>query len=331
MMYTEHKYRVFILILLFIATIFNASLMAQHVYIPDTILVQNLGVKGLVFEYEIKKGNTMYSISNAFNADLIDLYAFNDEVNSKPLSIGTVIYVPFDNQLLDNEEPNGHIVLYKVGKKENLFRIAKMYFGREVEVVKKLNNLKDNTIHPDQYLIIGRIGFNQTGKEFVSNNKTTKIEPKVDEVENKNTDKINSYEPKEKLIVKDSIVKEKDGEEKVKFDKIVVVKKDSAIAKVDSTDIEEEKLILVSDNGLAIWNKRSRTKGVFVLNNNAKINSLMEIYNPMLDRKIFAKVIGRIPPNSYPANVKLILSPQAATSLGAINTKFFVKIKYNKK
>ncbi len=329
MLYT-HKYRNLLLIVLFIVVIFKSALFAQHVYIPDTILVQNLADKGLVFEYAVKKGNTMYSISKAFNADLIDLYAFNEGVNTRPLSIGAIILIPFDNQLLDTKDAKNHIVWYKVGMKENLFRIAKMYFGVDVEVVKKLNNLKDNTIQPGQYLKIGTVNFKKENSNEKSTPKTQKIIDTRQKVNN-NQDKIKKDEPKEKIIVKDSIAKEDEEKEKVKFDKIIVVKKDSTILKTDSISTKKEKVTLLLDNGIALWNKRSRTKGVFVLNNNAKINSLMEIYNPMLGRKIFAKVIGRIPPNSYPENVKVILSPQAATSLGAINTKFYVEIKYDKK
>jgi len=331
-MFTTHKYRDLLLIILLFMTIFNNSLVAQHVYIPDTILVQNLENKGLVFEYKVKKGNTMYSISKAFNADLIDLYAFNEGANSKPLSIGTVLYIPFDNQLLDDKGSNHKVVMYKVGKKENLFRIAKMYFGLDVGAVKKLNNLKDNTIQPGQYLLIGNVSFkapkNLDERTVVLNEKDER-KSKTGVVVNKNKDKVKSDEPKGKIIVKDSIVKKRS--EQVKFDKIIVVKKDSTQSKSDSSAAKTKNIVSVADNGIALWNKRSRTKGVFVLNNNAKINSLMEIYNPLLGRKIFAKVIGRIPPNSYPANVKVILSPQAATSLGAINTKFYVEIKYNKK
>jgi len=331
-MLNTHKYRKILLILLYIMTIFNGSLFAQHVYIPDTILVQNLEDKGLVFEYRVKKGNTMYSISKLFNADLIDLYAFNDGVNKKPLSIGTVLYIPFDNQLLDDKKTNNKIVMYRVGKKENLFRISKMYFGIDVEKVKKLNNLKDNTIQPGQYLMIGTVNYENANTRKVADNQdeNKKENTDADEVHNKRKDKIESDEPMKKIIVKDSIEKEIRDTERVKFDKIIVVKKDSIISKKDTVLNEKAKEVIVADNGIALWNKSSRTKGVFVLNNNAKINSLMEIYNPMLGRKIFAKVIGRIPPNSYPANVKVILSPQAATSLGAINTKFYVEIKYNK-
>ncbi len=312
------------------ATLFKSSLFAQHVYIPDTIVVQNLPEKGLVFEYTVKKGNTMYSISKAFNADLIDLYAFNERANTRPLSIGAKIIIPFDNQLLDAKDAKNHIVLYKVGKKENLFRIAKMYFGVDVKTVKILNNLKDNTIQPGQFLKIGTVNFQK--EEIVEASIPEKKSNKdTAQKANNNQDKIKKDEPKKKIIVKDSVDRKGEEKEKVKFEKIIVVKKDSAVIKTDSVAAKKKKVILMSDNGIALWNKRSRTKGVFVLNNNAKINSLMEIYNPMLGRKIFAKVIGRIPPNSYPSNVKVILSPQAATSLGAINTKFYVEIKYDKK
>ena len=92
----------------------------------------------------------------------------------------------------------------------------------------------------------------------------------------------------------------------------------------------EVKAVKIESNGLAIWNKKLNVNGVFVLNNEAKLYTLMELYNPLVNRKIVAKVIGRIPDNTYADNVKLILSPEAAKSLKAIDQRFFVKYKYLK-
>ena len=99
----------------------------------------------------------------------------------------------------------------------------------------------------------------------------------------------------------------------------------------DSIEIKNEtETKIVSQNGLAIWNKSSRSSGIFALHNEAKTGTLIEVYNPQLNRKEFIKVIGKIPSNSYPENVKVILSPGAAKKLGALDSRFYVKMNYIK-
>lgn len=312
-MLIKHKYKYLIIINLVLGILLSANMQAQNVTLPDSLIVRNTPKKGLVFDYKIKKGNTIYSISKAFKADIIDIYAFNSGLNLENLKIGLDIVIPFDIQLLDNTSTGKkHIVYYKVGKKENLFRIAKMYFGQDVDKVKRLNKMADNTIHPGQLLKIGEVDY--IGNTIVK----TKIE-----------DKQKKIEPKKEIIVKDSIVKKVLDKEKMEFEKVIIVEIDTSVLEKDT--LVKEPVVLISDSGMALWNKQSRTKGLFVLSNTAKLNSLMEINNPLVGRKIFAKVLGRIPPNSYSDNVMLILSPQAADSLGAINSKFFVRIKYSKK
>jgi len=297
---------------------------SQNVSIPDSIIVTNSSSIGLVFNYRVEAGNTMYSISRMFRADLIDLYAFNEGLNKKPLSIGQQIIVPFNLELLEKYNENVKLsklnVYYKVGKKENLFRIAKIYFGLDVTTIVKLNDLKDKTIQPNQLLRIGKAQF---GNVII--NKMPKDDVKQIIIE-KIEDKEKIIEPKKEIIVKDSIVEK----EKIKFDKIVVEIQDSN-NKIDSIIVKESPEIVISDRGKALWIKNSRTKGLFVLHNGAKINSLMEIVNPVVNRTITAKVLGPIPTNSYPSDVKIILSSQAAYSLGALDTGFFVKIKIVKK
>lgn len=303
---------------MFFMSIISKNLYSQNVTIPDSIIVYYLSDKGLVFDYTIKPGNTIYSISKTFKANLIDLYAFNKNLNTKSLTIGTNIIIPFDNELLQQENNviNRLNIYYKVKKQENLFRIAKIYFGIDIVRIKSLNNIKDSSIQPGQILTVGSVDY----KEFKPDKQPDLIE--IEDTENK-------YEPKEEKIVEDSIVKNE--KELLKFEKVITESDDIIDKDIDSTEIELEPELMISDSGMAIWDRNSRTKGVFVLNSDAKDNTLMEIFNPLVNRKIYAKVLGSIPPNSYPDNVKLILSPQAASSLGALNTRFFVRIKYKKK
>ncbi len=81
---------------------------------------------------------------------------------------------------------------------------------------------------------------------------------------------------------------------------------------------------------LGFWDKNSTSEALFVLHNEAKIGSLMDIHNPMLRRHTKAKVIGRIPNSTYPEEIEIILSSKCAKIMGILDTRFKVNIKYEK-
>lgn len=85
----------------------------------------------------------------------------------------------------------------------------------------------------------------------------------------------------------------------------------------------------VIEQGKAIW-KQSKSSGdkPYVLHRKAKINSLVQLYNPMTGKKIHAKVVGRIPERNYNDNVMVVLTPYLANALKARNQAFFLKMKY---
>ena len=71
-------------------------------------------------------------------------------------------------------------------------------------------------------------------------------------------------------------------------------------------------------------------RNFYVLFNDAKLGSTLDIYNPMLRRHVKAKVIGRIPANTYNNDVSIIISYSIAKELGIFDTRFKVNIKYEK-
>ncbi len=72
----------------------------------------------------------------------------------------------------------------------------------------------------------------------------------------------------------------------------------------------------------------SGSKNFFVLFDDARPGSMIDIYNPMLRRHIKAKVIGKIPENTYNQDVNIIISPAIARELGIFDARFKVNIKY---
>ena len=81
--------------------------------------------------------------------------------------------------------------------------------------------------------------------------------------------------------------------------------------------------------GVAVWQKESKEDSdLYGLHSYAPKNSIIEVLNPMNNRTVYVKVIGKIPLTAYRDEVTVILSPLAAKLLGAIDPRFFVKIKY---
>jgi len=86
-----------------------------------------------------------------------------------------------------------------------------------------------------------------------------------------------------------------------------------------------------SQQGVAFWQKDGKKKtGMYALHRSAPINSYIAVTNPMKNRTIYTKVIGRIPGNVYKDNVIVVLSSSAANMLGAKDARFFAKLRYLK-
>lgn len=86
----------------------------------------------------------------------------------------------------------------------------------------------------------------------------------------------------------------------------------------------------ISAQGVCFWPKDSKEKGaLYALHREAGIGTIIYVNNPMSNRTVYAKVIGRIP-EGYEKNVEIVLSPEAARKLGARDPRFFVKTKYSK-
>lgn len=96
------------------------------------------------------------------------------------------------------------------------------------------------------------------------------------------------------------------------------------------TENETDISVYYLNDVIGYWDRKNSSHQLFVLHNDAKIGSLMDIYNPMLQRHTKAKVIGRIPAGTYFSDIDIILSPQCAKILGILDARFKVNIKHEK-
>ena len=93
--------------------------------------------------YQVKKGDTLYSIANKYGIGLNELKTINNLVNDN-LAIGQLINVPSGLSVANT---------YIVSKGDTLYNIAKK-FNINIEKLKEVNNLNNNLLSIGQKLII---------------------------------------------------------------------------------------------------------------------------------------------------------------------------------
>ena len=109
--------------------------------------------------YIVKKGDTLYSIANNYNITVAELKKINNLANNT-ISIGQKLYIKNDTNenITDTED------FYTVQKGDTLYSISKK-FNISVEEIKKINNLKSNTLSIGQKLNLnGNLQDNETNE-----------------------------------------------------------------------------------------------------------------------------------------------------------------------
>ncbi|MDX1408042.1 MAG: LysM peptidoglycan-binding domain-containing protein [Saprospiraceae bacterium] len=87
---------------------------------------------------------------------------------------------------------------------------------------------------------------------------------------------------------------------------------------------------VLTDKGVALWNKEHpEFHQLFAMHRHARINSMIEITNPMFDRSVYVKVVGKIP-RTFSPDISIVVSPGVARHLGAIDSRFYVRMRYVK-
>jgi hypothetical protein len=255
----------------------------------------------LSYTCSFEKGMSIYSLARVFKTDVRSIYTLNNMKEGTPVGEGRKIQIPLSGEQLItsmsfNPQKIPHLrVMYIVKPGETLFRISKVYFGQSVADVKARNSLKSDHLGTGDLLLMGwlpLISDHQIGQNVSA--------PPV---------------PNESEIMK---LKQ--------FDVTATNASDLS----DSAS-EPEMVHWVSDQAIALWDKSNKTtKSLYVLHNEAKIGSEMELFFPLVRTSIKAKVVGRIPEGTYSNDIALYVSPKVARQLGVIDPRFQVNIRFLK-
>ncbi len=289
-------------ILVFLGLVAHISLFAQFTPAPALVPGVNMEVKfdmdkGIFYSHTIKANQTLYSISKFFGIDVNEIKLMNNLTSNSVVSIGQKLMIPLDVHHINvhDDGDGNNPVYYQVQKGENLYRIAKVYFNQEVETLVARNALSEVSLSVGDLLIVG---YYQNETPF------TEL-PQIPKTGTPST------------TIKEDVARSK-------------TKANSAVD--ESTGEPKPEVKRVSRKGIAIWNKEGKDqKNAFALHKTAKPNTIIELYNPVVRRRAYAKVIGALPEDVYEEDVTLIISPKVAKSLGALDSRFTVEMKYQEK
>lgn len=97
--------------------------------------------------YIVKKGDTLYGISNQFGVSVNDIVRLNNISNPSNISVGSVIKIP------EESGSNENTINYIVKRGDTLYSIAKNY-NSNVDAIKKINNMKSEMLYVGEELLV---------------------------------------------------------------------------------------------------------------------------------------------------------------------------------
>ena len=109
--------------------------------------------------YVVKRGDTLYGISNQYGVSVTDIMKINN-LKSVTIQVGQILKIPTKS----GTNPNT-LFTYTVKKGDTLYNIAKRY-NTDVQTIINLNNLKNNNLSIGQVLKIPNSTSTSSGKTY---------------------------------------------------------------------------------------------------------------------------------------------------------------------
>jgi len=118
----------------------NTLTIGQQLIIPTTIIEE---IDYVV--YEVKPGDTLYSIARVYDTSVASIKAYNN-LSSDILTVGQIIQIPIDEVSTEYQS-------YQVTRGDTLYSIARKY-NTSVDILRDFNNLTSNNLQIGQIIRI---------------------------------------------------------------------------------------------------------------------------------------------------------------------------------
>ncbi len=255
----------------------------------------------LFLQYRLKRGQTLFQLAAFFKVSVDDLRKANPAMSGGTAnSAGQYIFIPITKEHIIRTKPSifswksNLRVLFKT-RTETLYRVAKTYLDIPVDTIKARNRLTSDALPFGRVLNVGWISL---GGVRLSDAPADTLK-------------------KAPIIIPEAL-------------RLALLESERLKAEY-AADVPQKKEI--NEKGIAFWDNQDKramreNKQLFVLHRTAPIGSTIRISNPMFHRTLFVKVIGRIPNAGYTPDVTVVVSPFCAKTLGAIDARFHIELRY---
>ncbi len=256
----------------------------------DKILVQFDAQSKPFIQHQVSKGQTIFYLRYRFGLSELEFLNYNPSIKDKKINVDQWINIPV-----------GHLIQFSIDSKSIPNYKTVYYKVREKE---NINSICRNRTQWDSKTFLKQ---NKITNNNIQENQIIKIGYLID---------FNSV-TKENTSISDNKIEIK----KTEADSI-------SILKISRSDLDGHRMSTykAETRGVAVSIGSDNGK-YFALHNKAKRGNMIEIYNPVIEKSVLAKVIGKIP-NNYSKDIQVVVSTSVGNSIGAIGNKFFVYIRH---
>jgi LysM repeat protein len=246
-------------------------------------------------KYTMKPGETIRMLALRFSVSEAIIATENEVATIKNAGAGTIINIPvISHNYFSIKQPLANVkeLYYRVGYKDDIANIS-TYSGVTKDQMRSWNNLKGNTIMPDQVLFIGWV----------------KMIPK----DTANPVTLLAYPSNRKRIAADT------------SRYITLGGLDSIYARQTSNGTN-----VLTEKGTAVFFEKTGKGGVYLaFHNTARRGTIIKVTNPGNGRSIYVKVLGPIPGTKQYANSIIGIADGAKEALGVSESKAWCELSYS--
>ncbi|MFY0601528.1 MAG: LysM peptidoglycan-binding domain-containing protein [Cyclobacteriaceae bacterium] len=304
-----------------------------------------------VVVHKVEKGETLYSLSRRYQASVEEIIAYN-KIENNTLSLDQILFIPTAlktsepigipqvEKELDTAQVEDSVRTHVVQAKETLYRISKMY-DVSMKELKSLNGLTGNALSLGQVLKLPTTkavpekqkdeevketvlpgGFKeylvQSGDMLETIAKKYSVRPDSIIIWNQLS---NTYLAiGQRLLIKgeiDSLLQM----QKPKVEETGYSQKSKVVDASGFNKVIEEGIVKQIENVI-------ETDKYLAMHRTLKIGTMVEVRNLMNNKRIFVRVVGKLPSTGLNENTLIRLTPICFERLGVIDPKARVEISY---
>jgi len=277
--------------------------------------------KWLPVVYKVKKGETLYSISNSYFPQRMDHLIHRNNIQSFFIKDDQELLVGWWGQKSDEALiTQSEILSSDHQEEEEADPIEKQDITPEIIIEEPEDEPSVEKITENEKKVIDIISQIMEEKRLEEERSVlTQVDESNGETTLKKQNESDENPPSNLKL----------DREDLNIAKTEINKSEAELAELNELKKIEKSVKTFSKKGIGLWDKNDPdATNLFVMHRTAKINSLVKLYNPVTKKTVTARVIGHIIDKLYPPDIDIIVTKGVAQKLGARDSRFRIEMNY---